>query len=141
MMERRNRHVPNSCANSLFSLIAFACSRLIRPVMPRSDNSSFNFLICCCGLSNPWNSFDQTLRVPQATTRDWRGVRILTQPSSNCNDYLETFDSFFVLAETDRRFFSFLRFRFLGCFFGHLDPEPLVRCQVVQVLVGAVPCR
>lgn len=61
----------NSCSNSRFAFIAFACSKLMRPVIPSSCKISLSFLICCEGVSSPLNTFDQTLRTPQARTRDW----------------------------------------------------------------------
>ncbi len=85
--------------------------------MPRSDSISFNFLICCCGLSNPSNTFDQTLRVHKLQRETGQELdRILIQPSSNCNDYLETFYSFFILAETTDTFSAFFALGFSDAF-------------------------
>ena len=64
-------HALSSCSNSRFSLMALACSRLIRPVMPRSVSIFRRCRICSEEVSRPLNSFDHTLRIPQATTRDY----------------------------------------------------------------------
>ena len=69
--EKRQISVPSSCASSLLSLIALACSMLIRPVIPSSARISLSFLICSCGVSRPWKTFDHTFLTPQARTRDW----------------------------------------------------------------------
>ena len=63
---------PSSCSNSLFSLIAFACSKLIRPVIPSSASSLRKARIWSEGRSafSALKNLDQTLRTPQATTKD-----------------------------------------------------------------------
>ena len=105
-------NIPNSLANSLFCFIVLACSMLIRPVMPRSARISFSFLICCCGESRSWNTFDQTLRTPQARIKDYS-----TQGQGDISNsldvkpktsHLQTLDSFFILAQCCGRLGTFL---------------------------------
>lgn len=64
----RSKYVLSSCANSLSALMAFAFSRVRRPVIPKSLRISFSRLICPDGVSKSANSFFHILRTPQATT-------------------------------------------------------------------------
>lgn len=81
----------SSCANSLFSRIAFACSRLMRPVMPRSARICFSRLIWSEGRSRSLNSFAQTLRTPHATTRDFSRLTVSSSFDSSFAGGLDFF--------------------------------------------------
>ena len=110
----QTKSTPSSCASSRLSRMAFACSILIRPFIPSSASIRLRIVICCEGCGASWNTFDQTLRTPHATTRAY--INNETSDSVCVRVYLESLH--FLIIFGSRSLFGLRKFLFIGVFFG-----------------------
>ena len=69
----KEEHAPSSCASSRRARISRACSKLMRPSIPKSL-SILRMCAICALLDRPLSSRVHCFRTPQATTSDW-GVK------------------------------------------------------------------
>jgi hypothetical protein len=68
----KEERAPSSCASSRRTRIIRACSKLMRPSIPRSL-SMLRICAICALVDRPLSSRVHCFRTPQATTSDWGG--------------------------------------------------------------------